>query len=419
MGGGLCGLTVLDRLRSAGKKALLLEAGHRLGGRILTLREGLTSGLRAEAGAERIHATDKRVQRLLERLGIPTVDYPRAVEPFSLEAFGQQVKFRSLNDIPSSMLEGMTELERSAFPFQLGEAVTAKASAVRPNDPRTAADWLKDCGMSDAAIRFIAGFSPYPLQTLRASAYQRILRRNRTANGTQRAIAGGTDRIIEKLSAPLRDSIQTDFAASSLEQDAKGVLVRSQDGRALRGSRAIVCLPLAVLSKLQYGGQSRLPEALQRRVDGLAVVHESKAHLEVDLATSQIHAYSMRSKCPRFLWPLPETVNGRTVLNGSWIDHEIGEILRARQGGEPLVRHVFEKAMGQSASSARALPGHDFAKDPLIGLTYTFALTEEAFRGGSVRQGRWIFAGSDFSTLSGWMEGALESAEDALAGLNV
>src|SRR6185312_478150 len=54
LGGGAAGLAALDTLQAAGRSAILLEARHRLGGRVHTLHpEGWP--LPVEVGAEFIH----------------------------------------------------------------------------------------------------------------------------------------------------------------------------------------------------------------------------------------------------------------------------------------------------------------------------------------------------------------------------
>jgi monoamine oxidase len=54
IGAGMAGLVAASELRRAGHDPLILEAQHRVGGRILTLREPFAPGLWAEAGAMRI-----------------------------------------------------------------------------------------------------------------------------------------------------------------------------------------------------------------------------------------------------------------------------------------------------------------------------------------------------------------------------
>jgi protoporphyrinogen/coproporphyrinogen III oxidase len=67
VGAGLAGLSVAARLVSAGKRALVLEAGTRAGGQIQTLRQG---PLLVELGAEGFIARSRSVPALCQLLGI-------------------------------------------------------------------------------------------------------------------------------------------------------------------------------------------------------------------------------------------------------------------------------------------------------------------------------------------------------------
>lgn len=56
VGAGMAGLVTAWVLRRAGYDVRILEASHRVGGRVHTLRSGFSSGLYAERGAMRIPA---------------------------------------------------------------------------------------------------------------------------------------------------------------------------------------------------------------------------------------------------------------------------------------------------------------------------------------------------------------------------
>lgn len=60
VGAGLSGLCTAYLLQRAGQRVTVLEARHRPGGRIYTLRDGFADGLHAETGAARIADTHRR-----------------------------------------------------------------------------------------------------------------------------------------------------------------------------------------------------------------------------------------------------------------------------------------------------------------------------------------------------------------------
>ena len=162
---GLCGLVALDRLAKAGREAVLLEAGTRLGGRILTVREKfsdgapLSPGLRAELGAERVGFEDHGVRALLKDLGIATTPYGKRASPMLLDWSGRTYRFDDGRDFPTALLEGLSETERKASPLGILHALTDAGTAPDAGDPRTGIEWLRSRGLTPAGERWVRAFA--------------------------------------------------------------------------------------------------------------------------------------------------------------------------------------------------------------------------------------------------------------------
>ncbi len=75
VGAGLAGLSAAYELLKAGHEPLILEAQHRVGGRIFTLREPFARGLYGEAGAMRIPRSHKLTMAYIEKFGLQTSDF--------------------------------------------------------------------------------------------------------------------------------------------------------------------------------------------------------------------------------------------------------------------------------------------------------------------------------------------------------
>lgn len=71
LGAGLAGLTAAWELVQAGHEVIVVEARNRSGGRVLTLREGFTSGLTAEAGAMSFNDNYFNLLRYVKLFNIP------------------------------------------------------------------------------------------------------------------------------------------------------------------------------------------------------------------------------------------------------------------------------------------------------------------------------------------------------------
>src|SRR5512138_2009211 len=75
VGAGLAGLSAAYELLRAGHDPLILEAQHRIGGRVYTLREPFARGLYGEAGAMRIPRAHTLTIAYIEKFGLQTCDF--------------------------------------------------------------------------------------------------------------------------------------------------------------------------------------------------------------------------------------------------------------------------------------------------------------------------------------------------------
>ncbi|MEK6689142.1 MAG: FAD-dependent oxidoreductase, partial [Gemmatimonadota bacterium] len=85
MGAGLAGLCAADLLTQAGHEVVVLEARSRPGGRVLTLREGFSPGLHADAGAAFVPGGHPLTVGYIRQLGLE-------LDPLPVDA-GSEVDF--------------------------------------------------------------------------------------------------------------------------------------------------------------------------------------------------------------------------------------------------------------------------------------------------------------------------------------
>src|SRR3990167_7297972 len=82
LGAGLAGLCAADLLTQAGHEVVVLEARSRPGGRVLTLREGFSPGLHADAGAAFVPGGHPLTVGYIRRLGLE-------LDPLPVDAGGE------------------------------------------------------------------------------------------------------------------------------------------------------------------------------------------------------------------------------------------------------------------------------------------------------------------------------------------
>src|SRR5437870_1927169 len=70
VGAGLSGLVSGMRLQEAGHEVVILEARDRVGGRVLTVREGFEDGQYADVGAMILYEGQPNIVELCERFGL-------------------------------------------------------------------------------------------------------------------------------------------------------------------------------------------------------------------------------------------------------------------------------------------------------------------------------------------------------------
>jgi monoamine oxidase len=390
VGGGLCGLVVLDRLRKLGREAVLLEAGERLGGRILTIRGGLPEGLRAEAGAERVGAGHLAVRDLLAEIGIRTVAYPPAGASFTLTSKDRVFDFSPERGPPPEILEGLSGVERRGAPLMVLAALVDAAGAPAANDARSGIAWLRASGMTPKGEELVRAFAAFPLDSMPAAVLHRAVKREAAASASE-VVEGGSDTIVAALASRNQAAIRSGAKVASVEATAEGVRLGLENADAVDAPHAVFCLPVAPLAALAFRGGT--PASLAARLQSLEAAHERK---EARVSTgAPRYAFGER----RVSWPLPErNADGRFVV------HTLRWETDARRPSSPPI------------APAGGLSIPDFAFDPLIGGAYAFSKSG-AEPEGVVTAGRMIFAGADLSDVPGWMEGAVRAADQAVEAL--
>lgn len=433
LGAGMAGLGAALELVEQGHDVTILEARTRPGGRVFTIREPFADGLYAEGGAMQVFETHARAQRYIKQFNLE-------LDPI------QPPRLNSVRYLKGKRIEAKPG-EPIAWPFELNEAERKAAS---PNalyivpqlqtindaehrntlleefgryDRQTLTEYLEAAGASPGAIAILkiglAGGlgdgSDYvsALDLLREAAHRSLSHQSFT-------IRGGTDRLPKALASRLGARIHYGTPAIRIEQDANGVnVVASQGGgtRTFTADRLVCTIPFSVLRRIPVSPS--FPAHKRAAIDGL--LYTSVARTYVQTRT-------------RF-W-LDDGISGSAST-----DLPVMGIYE-RTINQPGTRGILESYQaGATARHSTAMSDGERLAAALEGMAMVYPRIREQFEGGASKcwdadewsrgaytwfkpgqmtsllphiaraEGRIHFAGEHTSAQTGWMEGALESAE--------
>lgn len=431
LGGGVAGLAAAYQLERLGYRVEVLEGSGRLGGRVHTHRFGTAPGAPvAELGAMRIPAGHRRVLGLVDRLGLA----------------GDLRPFRGLRPAPVHVPPPGPHAAETRL---VGARLTAMVDAVAP--PPVRADVRRDLrtGLLDRLDRLdLRPYASAPdgvhallaahpeLRSACSGELRDFLDDILTETGTALLrIRGGMGRLVDELAARIRGPIRLGRPVVGLDVRPDEVLVHVREGgrTTVRRSRYVVCtLPFGVLAGLPMTGVSADKLDVVRAVRYVPAtkvalhVREPFWHRTGMVEGAAISGGILRQTYYPALDGDPAL--GATLL-ASYTIGEDAETLGRLDPAERVAAVLPELArlhpelrrpgMVLGAASAAWMGGHRWAGG---GCTVHWgqspAEAEQERRRAAAPERGLYFAGEHTSSTPAWIEGALESAEAAVAALH-
>jgi len=440
IGAGLAGLHAALTLEAVGLRVCVLEAQQRVGGRIHSMRQ---LGGTAEAGGTYIGAGYARVINAAERYGVELMDVTPVLEFFREQDLALGGKIIRQKEWPTHPANDFPERDKQHLPWSYHRVLTMRDNPLdAPGDwldPRhagldvSAHEWLRGLGLSDRAIALAYGLNVSFGRNARDVSALLLLFRGAFSK-QQRALSSsaslgftarhGVQRIPEAMAAALRGGVEQEHAVVGIELDHQGGTVTCANGRRFRASHivssvppsvlrhiaiepklpknqaeAVATLPSQPLTQVYFAPRSRFWEQdgyapslfTDTRAGMLAAARNRDDPTEVTSLTAWItgdHAAALDR--------LPTADAGRAVLSAI-------ETLR------PAARDQLE-LIGMQSWGADAYAGGAWAYFRPGEVTRFAAVLGRA-------HGRLAFCGEHLATESRGMEGAMESAEEAAAGI--
>jgi len=411
VGLGIAGLRTAMLLEKAGFDVSLFEARDRCGGRLHTVDEG--GGVVYEAGGEWIDADHYRCLELLREFQMDPLE-PKPL-PKKLYHNG---KVSTEAHIWNDALEDDLRVEAAAREL-CRDLVTPpwKNCSKQALDQRTLADFLNEHTQSDRGLWYVTakyrsdeGEDPNRIGLLGwLAGYMHYLERDGDVMSAFRA-PGGFSKLCEKMLRSLRAAPRYNSVLRRVVQDPLSVTLEFERDRA-RFDRVILTLPPPALERVVF--QPALPGKKRCAIEGSEMGRTIKLMWEFDKA-----------------WWEADEWGGSMLTDGAlqqtWTENCDAPVLCAYISGEramewcrmgdPVNAGVYELAkLNPEAAKhfkrgwAHLWPLDPYAQGGFSHLAPGYVLDYMEYISGCT--GRIHYAGEHTALWSGFIEGALESAE--------
>jgi monoamine oxidase len=434
VGAGLAGLITARTLQQAGKRVVVLEAQDRVGGRTLT--HSLSDGTKFDLGAQWIGPGMTRIYNLIQELGLHT---------FKQYRHGQkQLRLGGQVYVHTDVLSALP-VESQADWQQAMDCLDALTATVNPDnfiatpdaiqwDGMSVEQWILHRMQTGAAQRLFRitireMFSAEPseismLELLWSCCSCGGLDHENSVDGgaLQDRILEGSQTIAERLAAQLGHAVQVGNPVRRIEQFDDWVRITADSGVYV-ARQVVIAIPPTQALRIDF--IPALPRCWTRSVQKLRMGAVIKCIALYDRPFWREAGYSGELISDDLLAGFTydtTSADGQHPALVAFIagDYAVEWSDRAAEERKQAVLDALALGFGEAAREPRDYFEHDWVAQPWIEGGYNAYAPPKAMTAGFVVPdlaepiGRIHWAGSELATqFSGYMEGALESGEQA------
>lgn len=430
LGAGLAGLSAAWELRRAGHDVTILEAQLHPGGRVHTIREGLSDGMYAEAGAGRIPATHHVTREWVKYFGLELEPfYPSKLAQVAV-LNGKRIKIPESGAPDLSEVSQFTPEERRVGLLNLDEHyygdITKKVGGeihetwppeVAPLADMTMSDLLRKRGASEVAIHYmLLGFEEdAALDFIRDAANHHDLAK----------IKGGNDQLPKAFASRLAKQIRYGCAVEQI--DSSGPRVRIAYRRAgmldhIEADAVVCTIPFGVLRKIAV-----TPEWSSEKRNVINNVYYGPAERNTYQVAKRywesdgLNGFGLSDNGFEIWHPTHGKPGQRGLLQTFVYENYAAQLDQFTEGDrfERIVRDLEEVHPGLRQSLETVI-SKSWANDPWQrgGYVIYHVGQQKWYADVCRREGRIWFAGEHASGWPGWMQGAITSGIKAANDIN-
>ncbi len=237
VGAGIAGLAAAWRLRQAGVRVRVIEASHRVGGRMMSLRGFFPDAQVVELGGELIDSGHVRLRALANELGIALDDLKGNDALADADVWIAGGRRYSEAELIRAFVPVAAAIERDLATLGEGDITYTTPQNAQALDALSLVQWFDRNDVTGwlRSLLDVAYTTEMGLACDRQSALNMITfigtkpdRFRVFGDSDERChVRGGNDRIPQGLAAKLGDAIETDTVLEALRREANGTYVLS------------------------------------------------------------------------------------------------------------------------------------------------------------------------------------------------